>query len=334
MRAVSASAPGKIVLCGEYAVLFGAPAVVTAVDCRARVEVRIIAGNESRLSVPGMHAATARFRREGPGEFHWSAARYRLVEEVIDALDQSKLPAIAYTLDTQAFRDESSGKKIGFGSSAAVATALAAALLTLLDLHSDVHAVAASAHWAYQSGTGSGVDIAASVTGGTLRFEKSDVPDIRTLNWPDGLEYSILWSGHPSSTTRILRRLDTRSAAVRPSGVALSFAAHEVANLWETGSTSKLLGGLRDYVSKLQQFSEDHAIGIFDAGHQQLLEPAEALGLVYKPCGAGGGDIGVVFGTDSSAISEFCKHAESNGFARLDLAVSSPGVSSNWHKEA
>jgi phosphomevalonate kinase len=35
----AASAPGKLILTGEYAVLFGAPALVMAVDRRATVQI-------------------------------------------------------------------------------------------------------------------------------------------------------------------------------------------------------------------------------------------------------------------------------------------------------
>ena len=37
---IKASAPGKLLVLGEYAVLRGAPAIVMAVDCRARVSLR------------------------------------------------------------------------------------------------------------------------------------------------------------------------------------------------------------------------------------------------------------------------------------------------------
>ena len=49
----SASAPGKAVLSGEYAVLQGAPAIAMAVDCRARVT----AAYNRRAVLTGMYAA-------------------------------------------------------------------------------------------------------------------------------------------------------------------------------------------------------------------------------------------------------------------------------------
>ena len=53
---VVASAPGKAVLCGEYAVLDGAPAVCMALDRRARVTVTPFEGDWNRVSAPGYSA--------------------------------------------------------------------------------------------------------------------------------------------------------------------------------------------------------------------------------------------------------------------------------------
>ncbi|MDH3305214.1 MAG: hypothetical protein OEM92_08415, partial [Gammaproteobacteria bacterium] len=60
-----ASAPGKLVLCGEYAVLDGAPAVCMAVDRRATVTVTDADGRWHRVSAPGYASTEGRFRADG-----------------------------------------------------------------------------------------------------------------------------------------------------------------------------------------------------------------------------------------------------------------------------
>ena len=45
MTVREAHAPGKLFVTGEYAVLAGAPAVVAAVDCRARVRFELSPGD-------------------------------------------------------------------------------------------------------------------------------------------------------------------------------------------------------------------------------------------------------------------------------------------------
>jgi phosphomevalonate kinase len=329
--AVLASAPGKIVLCGEYAVLDGAPAIVTAVDCRARVSARKIDGPDHQLVAPGMINDKLRFRRETDGNFSWSAGRYRLVEEIFETLGKTRMPPLALHLDTREFRDPASGKKLGFGSSAALSAALVAALDKLFDMQLDVVAVASRAHRAYQSGQGSGVDIAASINGGTLQFQNDPTRDdgravVHKLDWPQDLEYRILWSGRPANTARKLRQLDARRTAGARSVAALAEAARRVANVWQGTSVELLLDGLRDYVAALVQFSAEHQLGVFDAGHAGLVDFAASQDVVYKPCGAGGGDVGVAFGSSVPELNAFCDQAARAGFTRIDMSIGAPGV--------
>jgi phosphomevalonate kinase len=332
MTSASASAPGKILLCGEYVVLAGAPAIVTAVDCRALVVVETIPGVEYLLTAPGMVDEALRFRREASGSYRWPGDRYRLVEEVLEACPGLTATALSMHLDTQSFRDPQTGRKLGLGSSAALATALVAALDALFHAELDVQAIAAVAHRNYQSGKGSGADIAASFAGGTIRFQKSgaqqnDVPRVQPIGWPAGLEYRVLWSGRASDTETKLQQLEARKAMESKSADALAASATTVADLWDTSSADAVLGALRAFVADLRHFSADQEIGIFDGGHQQLVAPAESLELVYKPCGAGGGDIGMVFGTSASALNAFCEYASSSGFSCLDTMVATRGVS-------
>lgn len=332
MRSVFASAPGKIMLCGEYAVLAGAPAIVTAVDCRARVVLEEVQGPEHVLLAPGMANDSVRFLREASGGYTWSAGRYRLVESILDALPAMPVPALSIQLDTRTFRDPQTGRKLGLGSSAALAMALAAALDAILGAALDVYGVAASAHRSYQRGSGSGADIAASYAGGTIRFRRPGArqdlaPQIQPLPWPAGLEYRVLWSGRPVNTARKLRKLDGRKGMEHKSADALAASAKTVSHVWETSSADAVMDALRTFTADLRRFSDEQDIGIFAAGHEALVEAAAALGLVYKPCGAGGGDIGMVFGTRSSAMNTFCDHATAAGFSRLNVSVAADGVS-------
>ena len=76
----------------------------------------------------------------------------------------------------------------------------------------------------------------------------------------------------------------------------------------------------------LRQFSIDHDLGIFDAGHDKMTGLAASCGVVYKPCGAGGGDIGIVLASDKSAMIGFCAQAMTNGFQQLAVALDRNGV--------
>ena len=57
-----------------------------------------------------------------------------------------------------------------------------------------------------------------------------------------------------------------------------------------------------------------------------LTRTALDTGIVYKPCGAGGGDIGIALAACEHDINEFCDLALRQDFTILDLALESEGV--------
>jgi phosphomevalonate kinase len=294
---VVASAPGKIVLCGEYAVLWGAPAVSMAVNRRAVARVRDSGDGGCHLRTPGY---------EGDDGFL-----------VIEALCDDARPAAEIELDSSAFVEGS--RKIGIGSSAAVTVALAAALRN----STDIAAAAYAAHAALQHGAGSGVDVASALHGGLIEFSMPE-RDVRALQWPQGLAYRVLWTGVPSSTAEKLERLADQ--AVRASRSALLLAAPRMAAAWRRGNVEEILAEFVSYTGVLRQFSVDHDLGIFDAGHEQLTDAAMVDGLIYKPAGAGGGDVGILLGASESALDRFIEHRSGMIHGILECALDDRGV--------
>jgi phosphomevalonate kinase len=279
---VAASAPGKIVLSGEYAVLFGAPAVCMAVTRRAVATVAASVDRECHVTTPG-------FAGDSPFA-------------VVDAVYGNVRPAGNISLDTRAF--SMGGRKVGIGSSAALTVALAAARANTVD----VYAAALDAHAELQGGAGSGIDVAAAVHGGLIEYEMSS-RNVRALAWPEGLCMRVLWTGVPVSTGAMLEQLAAHG--LRPSRSALGLAAAQMADAWRSGDAEKVLSDYVPYIGVLRQFSVDHDLGIFDAGHNELTDAAMANNLVYKPAGAGGGDIGVLFGRSAAELDAFIvKHGD------------------------
>lgn len=151
---VIATAPGKLILTGEYAVLDGAPALVIAVDRR------VVA------------------RREGipPGSPFLLAVARELAQRY-GAASPGALAALEIAVDSSAFYDAADRtQKLGLGSSAAVtvaATALALAAQHGAIDRDEVLAIALAAHANAQGAKGargSGADIAAAVYGGAIVF--------------------------------------------------------------------------------------------------------------------------------------------------------------------
>jgi phosphomevalonate kinase len=141
MGRIKISAPGKLVLFGEYAVLFGAPAAVAAIDRRAVVTLRPFAGNGWELAAPGLVAQRARLEVEPDNTVRWHDEKlgrdaFGLIDTLLRGIGESgsidlvKLPPLAATLDTRAFFESAGGweSKLGLGSSAALTVALISAL--------------------------------------------------------------------------------------------------------------------------------------------------------------------------------------------------------------
>ncbi len=320
---ITASAPGKFVLSGEYAVLDGAPAVCVAVDRRARVAIEPLDGDHCVVRAPGFSGETGQFSVDSDG-LKWSAGGedYGLFEAVW-AVSQPAITngAVAISLDTAAFRDLASGSKIGLGSSAALAAALATALHALGGANAT--GAAHAGHRRFQGGAGSGVDVACSLAGGVIEYRMAN-RQAAPLAWPAGLHCSVLWSGVAAGTRDRLARFgsqpDSRSRR------DLGEASNAVAREFERGDATAVFEAIADYTRMLRRFDDAHGLGIFDAGHAQLADSATGADVVYKPCGAGGGDIGVVLATSGASLASFEQMAARAGFARLGLSVDPRGA--------
>ena len=293
---VVASAPGKVVLSGEYAVLDGAPAIAMAVNRRAMATVGDSPDGRCRVATPG--------REFSNGEkFH-----------IVDAVCGSR-PELTIELDTRAFAEN--GKKLGIGSSAALTAALVAAL------GRDVYAAALDAHRRLQGGSGSGVDVATSVHGGLIEYGVR-AASVHQVAWPEGLAIRFIWTGISASTKARLDRL--AASTRRASRSALTSAAADMADAWRSGQASRVLAAYLPYIDALRRLSVDHDLGIFDAGHDELTVAAGRAGLIYKPAGAGGGDIGTLLGPGDSELDVFIAANPGLVHKVLDLELDPVGV--------
>jgi phosphomevalonate kinase len=300
--AVVASAPGKIVLSGEYAVLDGAPAIVMAVDRRARAAVADIDGAVSQVRAPGYTNIVGRFASsDGDIIWHEGQAVFGVVDAVLRAADALQAGARLINLDTSDFIDRGTLRKIGIGSSAALTVALCAAVSGSGDIETLMN-LAQRAHAELQGGVGSGADVACSLSGGLIDYRMGGA-SVTALSWPEGLSYRVIWTGVPASTRDKLSKLNAGRSL--PSRQQLVRAAEGLASAWRSGDTDRIISEYPGYNEQLRDFSIDHGLGIFDAGHETLWRAANDVSLVYKPCGAGGGDVGIVFGTDDAELDSF-----------------------------
>jgi mevalonate kinase len=297
---VTATAPGKLFLVGEYAVLAGAPALLLAVDRRATVTVA--ESSAWRLTAPELGIDALALGEDGalPTGLDAVARRslvlFDAVRREVAAHTGGPGTPLDITIDTGPFLQD--GHKLGLGSSAAVAVALTAALARVRGVELDrdtLFSLADPAHRDAQGGSGSGGDVAASTYGGRILYSRGSSPE--PVGWPDDLGLFAVVTGTGSSTVDLVARV-AEYGRRDPKGHRRDVDA--LAGLAAT--TPKALTGADaflaladDYFRALDALDLHSGAGIVTERHRELRALAAASGAVFKTTGAGGGDLGLVF---------------------------------------
>ena len=301
-----ATAPGKLILTGEYAVLDGAPALVIAVDRRVVAK-----------------------RRRGPRGS--SAFLLAIAEEIGKRLgpdDPATKAAMEVIVDSAPFY-EGIGK-LGLGSSAAVtvaATTLALAAdhvaVPVID-RAQVLAIASAAHAAAQAlrgAPGSGADVAAAVYGGVIAYQRA-APDAIAwpsdaaaagralalpgatadrLAWPTGLTFIPFFTGISADTPSLVRAVATaregRRIAVDAALLAVDKASRAAcqacaARVPEVASHA-LLAALSLAANAMDQLETATELPLVPECVKAARAAMARLGGTAKTTGAGGGDVAI-----------------------------------------
>ena len=289
MAKIVASAPGKLIIAGEYAVLEGAPAIATAVDRRAVAELDTGAErNELCIANSG-----ERFAFDlADSELHWHddpGDQGTLLAAAANVFGSAlkKLEPFSVRLCTREFYAD--GVKQGLGSSAALAVALSGCLQQALGRQSDSK-TALALHREFQSGGGSGVDVHTSYHGGTVAIVAGAA---QPCDWPASVLMLPVWTGVAASTPAMLNALKN-FAAEHPQAYAerqasLGDRAHDVLRACQSDGAAQLLDALQACAGALRELDAAGELGIWSRDHAELAQIAEREGVVYKPSGPAAG---------------------------------------------
>jgi len=304
---IGASAPGKALVCGEYAVLEGAPAVVAAVDRRVSV-----AWSDDPRSMPPEVETTLR-------------------------LAEAELGPLPSWLSLNANELQQDRVKLGLGSSAAAAVAVAGASfaahgrdLGASEVLQRVFALALEGH-ASIAPQGSGVDVAASTFGGFLRFTRAgNAPETRPLKRPSGLVICLVWTGHAARTSELVGKVHGLRGAdpetYRECMGRLSELSVRFASAFEAGDAAEVIVEAGSYATAMGMLGAAAGAPIVDGRLERAAELATRFSGSAKPCGAGGGDVAIAFFLDPDAAKGFEVACKDEGLHPIDVSWGATGV--------
>lgn len=339
---IQASAPGKLILLGEYAVLEDAPCLVAAVDRSCDVQISPLTGETFRIEASNPDIPDIQFTLSDEGEICFknelSSANRERLRFVISTLkyvirqSEGSLPAAAIQIDTESFYHKT-GHKLGLGASAAITVSLLSALMKYINkpiAGKDLYREAYRIHRKAQGKLGSGTDIAASAAGGVMqyRMQKNDHQVdgvLEPAEWPQDLQIIPVWAGYSASTQDMVRKVemyrDENPSSYQAIMNPMKKLSADGCKAFRRGDVDKFLEIVADFVRQEQKLGEASQTDIISQAHKEIMVLVEDAGGVYKPSGAGRGDIGVAFCGDIETCLRVAAAIENSRFDKLDLAL-------------
>ncbi len=330
------SAPGKLFLSGEYAVLWGGTARIAAVGPRAGAQVRRRADRE-------VHLVLAEGRWVGnatPLGVAWPGPpldSFHVVSRVVDlAFRAHAKEALGFEL-ALAPGPRLDGRKLGVGNSARAAVLATEAARYVLEDRFDALKLALLSH-AIAQGGGSGGDVAAVFAGGVIRYRRYELEALIDASSTGRLTAALaasppvdLWrlptprvhlgyafTGESASTPaliaeverkhteperrRFVQRSDDAGGALEQGLITGDFAA-----------VAEAVGALHELVSSLGPLETEPM--------QRVVGLARSCGCAAKLSGAGGGDGCILFAPDEGARAALLESLVERGFHAIPLVL-------------
>ncbi|HLD85602.1 MAG TPA: phosphomevalonate kinase [archaeon] len=356
------SAPGKLFLLGEWAILeMGNTGVVAAVNKRVHSEVKPADNISITLSDFNVNDLACVFdgqKLRFAAEEHKDKLKF--IKEAIEAslrfINEKGLSPKGFAIRTWNEELQINGKKIGFGSSAAATVAVVASLLAYHDYPAEkeeVYKLATIAHYFAQGKVGSAFDVAASTYGGIFVYRRFDpkwlqekiddgigLPDIVNEKWP-GLyieqmqEFpdfclAVGWSGESASTTDAINKMqsfkESHASEYNKIMKEISDIAEKFVSAWKKGDSEAAWKCIKQNKLLLRELTGKSGVNIETEKLKLLAEIAEEYGGAGKLSGAGGGDCGIAVSFDKYVLNGIKEKWEENGIKVVDADIDKEGV--------
>ena len=350
---VQVSAPGKLFLAGEYAVVeAGNPAMIAAIN--QYLTVTIEASNSGTV-FSSQQGITIPWERSGEEIVTQTATSYALIfsamgvaEAYVRALGQQTAAFYALSVDSQ-LDNSQSGTKYGLGSSGALTVATIKAVLTYYGQEVNAYRLyqLAALSQLQQGMAGSFGDLAASSYGGVIAYhsldrdwlkelleehtllEILDMPwkdvNIERLSLPGTLSLLIGWTGQAASTDSLVNQVgqgrsqDGKESSHRDFLQKSKSCLGGIIQACQQGDAERFQAGIAENRRLLQEFARKMGLNIETPALAKLCQLAEEEGAVAKSSGAGGGDCGIAFASQAQQAEKIHHKWRSAGILPLNL---------------
>jgi mevalonate kinase len=245
-----ASAPGSLMLLGEYAVLHAFPAVVCAVD--KRIIVNLEPRDDQEIHVTS-----------SLGKLQTKLSEIKLVKPFEFVLMTLKKYQPHFKQGCNITIEAEFSNKIGFASSAAVTVATLSAISAWLSLSYTLHDLLKYAREIIVAvqGMGSGADVAACVYGGMIAYEPKTLFVEKFLN---AYPITVVYSGTKTPTPEAVAKVQSAFA-------------------YKPDELSSILQKIGEYAKKgIQAIAEKNRIELGRIMNRQQIQ-MEALGVSTQP---------------------------------------------------
>ena len=316
---VTASAPGKLLLLGDHAVVYNHPCLVTAVDLRYEVSVCRQDGAALEIETPELRRQNETYRVS----IRDAGRQYRAETAFVEAAVVQMLRR--YGVET-GLKISTRGpeRSFGLGSSSAVTVAALAAVDRLFNLGLSRRELFNAGYQAVLDvqQLGSGFDVAAAVYGGTLRYVTGG-KEIEPLAAAE-LPFVVGYSGAKVGTINLVKAVAERRRLYPEMVDSLFAVAHRAVDY----GRDYLLAGDWDAFGGLMNVHQGvlEALGVSTGRLSALIYAARDAGASgAKLSGAGGGDC-MFAAVDGDSRAAVAQAVEAAGGELVTLALGAEGV--------
>ena len=326
---IKRTAPGKVFLSGEYLALEGGSAIILSTKQRSRVSIE---DHEKPYNLFYSSALDQYFEFSVNDNFEvdWvenDPQSFGLFISLAICELKIKPSKALISIDTNEFY--SSGKKIGLGSSASIASAIINVLDEYFNLQLSESAKiqkAVNIHALSQDNFGSGLDVITSCADSGVvecNLKMANEHKWRSLKWPSDLYIKGVITSDQSSTKMMIEKYnrgkDSNQIFFNKLYSEINHLLNQISTAWDTQNSATIIELMQTYNTFINQLNEKFNLGIFSDEHKQLIELARSADIFYKPSGAGGGDLGLVITNSEKKLTHFLSVLSDSNFPVIDL---------------